>query len=244
MYPNLNYKTEGFKRLLQYPRDKFDLIVYDVTLSQHFYPIIDYFGKPPVVGVSPFSIPPYLSLFMGNHLSTSFYPHNYLRKQNRMDFLDRMYNYLVSIVDILMRKYSYVPKLEKIAREYFKNSRSLEDIERDIKIVLVNSDPIYDYPLPIPPNIIQVGGLQIQEPKPLPKDLQDIMDNSKHGIIFFSLGTNLRSDTLDVKLRNLFLNAFSKIKETVIWKFESELEGLPKNVFIKKWLPQNDILGL
>lgn len=60
----------------------------------------------------------------------------------------------------------------------------------------------------------------------------------------FSLGTNVRSDKLDKNIQKALLEAFSKISETVIWKFESELENLPKNVIVRKWLPQNDILGL
>jgi glucuronosyltransferase len=60
----------------------------------------------------------------------------------------------------------------------------------------------------------------------------------------FSLGTNVRSDKLDKNVQKALLEAFSKISETVIWKFESELENSPKNVIVRKWLPQNDVLGL
>ena len=60
----------------------------------------------------------------------------------------------------------------------------------------------------------------------------------------FSLGTNVRSDMLDKTTQKSLIQAFSKLSETVIWKFESELDNVPKNVIIRKWLPQNDILGL
>jgi glucuronosyltransferase len=76
------------------------------------------------------------------------------------------------------------------------------------------------------------------------QDLQKLLDNAKNGVIVFSLGTNVRSDKLDKNIQKALLEAFSKISETVIWKFESELENLPKNVIVRKWLPQNDILGL
>jgi len=43
---------------------------------------------------------------------------------------------------------------------------------------------------------------------------------------------------------SLLLSELSKIEQTVLWKWESdEVPQLPKNVIIRKWFPQNDILG-
>lgn len=62
-------------------------------------------------------------------------------------------------------------------------------------------------------------------------------------MILFSLGTNIRSDKLTNHQKSALLQAFAKIPQTVIWKFETDTIDLPKNVIIRKWLPQNDILG-
>jgi hypothetical protein len=44
--------------------------------------------------------------------------------------------------------------------------------------------------------------------------------------------------------RNAFLKAFSKLKQRVLWKWETDtLPGQPRNVKLGKWLPQSDILG-
>ncbi|XP_037930368.1 UDP-glycosyltransferase UGT5-like [Teleopsis dalmanni] len=57
-------------------------------------------------------------------------------------------------------------------------------------------------------------------------------------------GSNVQSkDMPDEKLK-MFLRVFSSIKQRVIWKFENEsIPDLPKNVLIRKWLPQSDILA-
>jgi hypothetical protein len=44
--------------------------------------------------------------------------------------------------------------------------------------------------------------------------------------------------------RNAFLKVFSKLKQQVLWKWETDtLPGQPRNVKLGKWLPQSDILG-
>lgn len=44
---------------------------------------------------------------------------------------------------------------------------------------------------------------------------------------------------------DMFLNAFRKLKQRILWKWEDEhLPNKPENVMIKNWLPQNAILGI
>jgi glucuronosyltransferase len=63
-------------------------------------------------------------------------------------------------------------------------------------------------------------------------------------VIYFSLGSNTRSDHLPEQKRLAFLEAFSELPQKVLWKWESDvLPGQPSNVKLGKWLPQQDILG-
>ena len=77
------------------------------------------------------------------------------------------------------------------------------------------------------------------------KDLEDFVSGSKDGFILFSMGSAMRGDKMPEKKRKIFLNVFSKLKQRVLWKWESEKmpEELPKNVKLSKWLPQQDLLG-
>ena len=44
--------------------------------------------------------------------------------------------------------------------------------------------------------------------------------------------------------RKAFLSVFIKLEQKILWKWETEtMEGLPDNVKLSKWLPQQDILG-
>ena len=41
---------------------------------------------------------------------------------------------------------------------------------------------------PIAPNYIYLGMMNCKEPKPLPDDLKEFMDNAKDGVIYVSFG--------------------------------------------------------
>lgn len=69
------------------------------------------------------------------------------------------------------------------------------------------------------------------------------MDNAKHGVIYFSMGSNLRSNNFPDVIKQDLLKMFSKLKQVVIWKFEEDLPNRPSNVHIVKWAPQPSILG-
>lgn len=71
------------------------------------------------------------------------------------------------------------------------------------------------------------------------------MDKSPEGVIYFSLGSNVKSQNLPAKYRNSILKAFEQLPYKIIWKWENTtLSDKPPNVLMKEWLPQQDVLGL
>lgn len=69
------------------------------------------------------------------------------------------------------------------------------------------------------------------------------MDDAKNGVIYFSLGSNVKSKNLPDYVRKALLRTLGKLNQTVIWKFEENLPDAPKNVHIVQWAPQQSILG-
>nr|CAD7260617.1 unnamed protein product [Timema shepardi] len=135
--------------------------------------------------------------------------------------------------------------LPQQSRAYFGDEMPyVGSYERNMSIIMVNTHFSFDYPQPHVPAIIPVGGLHLKPAQDLPQDLKKLMDEAENGFIFFSLGSNLRSDMLSEEKRKVFLKAFSTLRCKVFWKWESDhLPGQPSNVEVRKWLPQNDILG-
>lgn len=110
-------------------------------------------------------------------------------------------------------------------------------------MIFVNTHRSTSKPRPQMPGILQIGGAHIKPPKPLATDLQQYIDESEHGVIFFSLGSFLQSSEMPKEKIETLLNVFSKLKQRIIWKFEDESYKVPSNVLVKKWLPQSDILA-
>ncbi|CAK1587784.1 unnamed protein product [Parnassius mnemosyne] len=114
----------------------------------------------------------------------------------------------------------------------------------NISILFVNSHPSFSNALSLPPNVIEIAGYHIDEnTSPLPKDLQEILDSSPKGVIYFSMGSIIKSTGLPEKTKRDLIDIFGELPYTVLWKFEEKMEGLPKNVHIRSWMPQASILA-
>ncbi|KAI4466758.1 UDP-glucosyltransferase [Holotrichia oblita] len=239
----IDLQTDSMRTILDYPRDKFDLIMFEMFNGQHLYHLVDYFGNPPVIGISPLGLSPNILDAMGGH-SFSYYPIYCLRYNDQMNLLQRAQNWIMYLIDNYY-KWTNIPRLEKLAQDKFgKDITRVHDIEKRIQILLANYDPILDYPIPLPPYIIPVGGLHTKRSTPLENDLQKILDNANQGVIYFALGTIVRPSVLPMEKKKMFLDAFSKLDQIVLWKYEGDdLEDVPKNVIIRKFFAQNNILA-
>lgn len=86
----------------------------------------------------------------------------------KLHFISRIFT---KVKFISYRQHIMMPSLDKKVRKKFNftNLPSIDELERKTALMLVNSDNAIEYPEPIQPNMIQVGGLQITEPKQLPQ---------------------------------------------------------------------------
>jgi glucuronosyltransferase len=76
------------------------------------------------------------------------------------------------------------------------------------------------------------------------KDLKDFLDGGTEGVIYFSLGSNVRSETMSEEKKQVFLSAFAELPQRVLRKWEANYTSdPPSNMKLAKWLPHQDILG-
>eukprot|EP00050_Salpingoeca_kvevrii_P008306 m.302136 g.302136 ORF g.302136 m.302136 type:complete len:511 (-) comp15034_c0_seq1:114-1646(-) len=160
----------------------------------------------------------------------------------RMNFVERLKNSAVWLVNTIIEHVMFVPKYDASRAKHGLTTGSIESY-RTVNMLLWSSNWASDYARDLPPHVRLVGPLLPQEPKPLPDDLAEIYRSEaarKHGVIVASLGTISHIDT---DMADKLGGAFSQLKSIVIWKTTDLPRVVPKNVVIRDWIPQNDLLG-
>ncbi|XP_077470472.1 UDP-glucuronosyltransferase 1A1-like isoform X2 [Stigmatopora argus] len=98
-----------------------------------------------------------------------------------------------------------------------------------------------EYPRPLMPNMVPVGGINCNVRNPLPKDLEPWV-SGKHGFVIFTLGTALKK--IPIEMTQIFFDAFKQIPQKVIWRYSGIVpDNTPENIKMMSWVPQNDLLA-
>ncbi len=75
--------------------------------------------------------------------------------------------------------------------------------------------------------------------------MKTFADEAKDGFIVFTLGSFVSVSTMPKETVNTFIRVFSKLPQRVVWKWEADIpQGVPSNIMMVDWLPQQDLLGI
>lgn len=76
------------------------------------------------------------------------------------------------------------------------------------------------------------------------QDLQKYLDNSPHGVVYFSLGSVVRCSKLSIALKKVIFSTLSELPYNILLKWElDDLSINTNNIFAKEWFPQQDVLA-
>ncbi|CAH0555379.1 unnamed protein product [Brassicogethes aeneus] len=240
---DLTFAHPNVQKLLKDKNEKFDSVIVEQFVNDAMKYFAYHFNAP-LVSFSTVGANAWVNPLVGNPAPPSFVPEIFLSYSSRMSFVERLKNTLFSVISELNRHLIFFPAQNRILHKYYPDAPDLKDLLYNNSLILLNSHVSTNPPVPLLPNMIDIGGFHVKPAKTLPKDLKDFIEGAKHGVIYFSMGSNIRSKDFPEKMRTNLLNVLKSLKQRVIWKFEDEnLPGKPDNVLISKWLPQNDILG-
>ncbi|XP_046482544.1 UDP-glucosyltransferase 2-like isoform X2 [Neodiprion pinetum] len=223
---------------------KYDLMVTEV-FSTNCFLAVAYKLKIPVVGVGSSVMYAWgYDPFYGE-ANPSFIPSQFGAFTNEMSFIQRVENTIVHFYSKYLF-YSYDKTVsEPVARKHVPDLPSLNEIYNNMSLLLVNSHYSVHGARPGNPAIVEVAGLHIDQTQALSKELDVFLNSSKDGVIYFSMGTMVRSDTFDPEKISAIYESFSELSNyKVLWKgnVEDLPKPLPSNVKVVAWAPQYAVL--
>ena len=119
-----------------------------------------------------------------------------------------------------------------------------EEVIRDrLSVFLSASHPVTHGSWPYPPNVIEVGGMHLKDPKTLPRNLKKFMDSAARGVVYVSFGSTIKPSQMPKEKLSAFIETFKRLEESVLWKWDADIQDLPENVLTSSWVPQQDVLG-
>ncbi|VEN46985.1 unnamed protein product [Callosobruchus maculatus] len=223
---------------------RFDLVIAEISLFPTLYAVAAKL-KAPLVCMSSWGVYNAVHYAIGNPQPSSLYSDFLLPRLEPMSSFERLESTWYYIWNRYYLNFEALPKCDQIARKYLGNDIPyIQDIEKNMSLLLLTTNPILYEPRPNVPTVISMEQMHIKPVKPLPKDLKQFLDNAKEGVVYFSLGSNVKSINIPEKLRKVLIEAFAELPYKVLWKFEADdLPGKPENVLIGKWIPQQDVLA-
>ncbi|XP_063840845.1 UDP-glycosyltransferase UGT5-like isoform X2 [Scylla paramamosain] len=235
------YDVPSVKRLYE-KRKEFDLIIVNHMFNEIVYPFVH---EVPFITVATLSMDQRQSAVLGNVLNPSYAPSIQVGYAFPMSMWTRLKNVFFHFwLSFYWRKWAVVPSIQEEISAKFPDLPPLLEIERNQSLTLVNTHFSITTPVPLLPSQVEVGAMHCRPAKPLPQDLEAwITGAGSAGVIYFSLGSVAHGETLPPKYRQVFVEAFRRLPQRVLWKYEGELEGVSDNVRIRSWLPQQDILA-
>lgn len=243
---NFTLKHPEMKKLLS-SNEKFDLIILDLFLTDALLGLSTVFNCP-IVALSANGPHSWVNNVMGSPRLTSYVPHMYSDFISRTNLGKRLENEFFYFIEKILMKFYHLPAQEELFKQVFsKSNQTFAEVRKNsVAIALVNSHFSVTFPKPFLPNTIEVEGMQTNEAelKPLPSDIREFIEKSEHGVIYFSLGGNVKASQIDDEKKNDLIKALSSLKQNTIWKYDADsLIVDPKKIMVRKWLPQYEILG-
>ena len=196
----------------------------------------------PIIGLSPPGLAPHMVGYLGNPDNPAYRPDLFLPMIEPLSFRERLMSTLAYGLLDPQINYFYLLMLERIIGLNVKDYGHI--VRERLDLLLLASHHVTHSASVLAPNTIEVGGLHCREGRPLPPHLQQILDSSPEGVVYVSFGSSVRPSEMGEEKMAVFLETFAQLKHTVIWKWDGEeMAGLPSNVILQTWVPQQDLLA-
>ncbi|NP_001182395.1 UDP-glucosyltransferase precursor [Bombyx mori] len=244
-------ENENVQKLLKNPNLEFDLVILEWNFSELLAGIAAVFDVPYiwVSNLEPHWLIARLAgesfnpIFNSNILSPYIPPLNLYQRVEELWTQITFHFHMYWYNDRIQRN-DYERFFGDIIRMKGRESPLFEELKRNGSFVLGNSHLALGHEMRFPNNYKNVGGYHVdEEVKPLSPKLEKLMNNAADGVIYFSMGSKLKSEDLPVDIKKGLMKMFGELKQTVLWKLDDKSIDPPSNVHIFKRVPQQSLLA-
>ncbi|XP_039959804.1 UDP-glycosyltransferase UGT5-like isoform X3 [Bactrocera tryoni] len=224
----------------------FDLLLLGYFMNDFHLGLGAHFKVPVVVS---FMVQPIFAVhnLVKNPIESAYVPTLFSERKQPLSFWGRVENFIVALFETYYMTLLVEWESQKYYHYNFPSDRypPLDEVRKNVSLIFTNHHFSQGPIRPNVPNLIEIGGIQIKEkPDPLPTDIAKVLDESKEGVIYFSLGSNIKGSHLNEEKIKIMFNVISKLPYKVLWKWSpTELPGESKNIIFRDWLPQDDVLA-
>lgn len=134
--------------------------------------VFAYKNQAPLIGMASLDILVPGHQIIGNPVNPSYFADSLLGQSDRKTFFERVRTTVFLIFWNIFYNFVVLPQHDAIARKHFgRDIPYVGDIEKNVSLILANSDFVTGYPKPEVPAYISIGGgnaIHLRETEPLP----------------------------------------------------------------------------
>ncbi|KAJ8923421.1 hypothetical protein NQ315_001979 [Exocentrus adspersus] len=180
----------------------------------------------------------------GNPAHPILHPEFVSPYHGQLSFRERVMSTILSWYWKLLFQYRVFPERQEVMDKHFHTTSTIKELISDVDLLMLSISPLIQGPRALSPNVISLAGYREDVSlESLPLEVKKFLDDAIEGCIYISFGSNIKSSQLSHRLSKELLEALSEVPYKVLWKFETDVEGLPKHIKTAKWLPQQKVLN-
>lgn len=162
------------KKLIR-SEEEFDVVINEVFHTDCFLPFA-YKFKAISIGISTSVLMPWANDMLGNPDNPLYIPNLFTSYSDHMNFIERVANALTLVLYKMVYHFlSDSPSKQLVQKHFGQDVPDLAELAMNTSLLLVNSHFSLNAPRPLVPSVVEIGGLHIPKPKPLPQVRQVLM---------------------------------------------------------------------
>ena len=181
---------------------------------------------------------------LGNTMNPSIQPRVETSFVEPMTFVERLQNIVGHKFTQLLRQFLETGPIDHFRKEIYPDLPDFGNFTDQRSVLLISNSHVATHgSWPYYENILNLGGLHLKPGKELEGDLKYFMDSHPEGVAYVSFGSHFKASNMNPNQKAMFHEAFEELKIPIIWKWDDDISGISNNVFVSKWVPQNDLLS-